>query len=275
MTGGRDSDERSMFAQEMIAMRKQCGWNQEALAAKMIVSSSTISNIESCYRAPTPDQAVLADKAFQTPGTFQRHEKHLRGIPFSAGFRPFTPHEEQARLIRIFEHSLVPGLFQIEAYAQALTKKYPETTEDVVKERVQARLQRQQILLRKEPPPPRVHALLDEQVLDRNVGGPAVMAQQMEHMAKLAQMPRIILQVISEEEAHAGLLGAFAIADTGQHPPILYKDGVLDGQVIESAEAAEELDVVFRALQADALTASVSLIKIEESAQRWNDRIAS
>lgn len=49
---------------------------------------------------------------------------------------------------------------------------------------------------------------------------------------------------------------------------------MLDGQVIESAYAAEEIDVVFRALQAEALTASASLAKIEESVQRWKDRIA-
>lgn len=269
-----DDSERNPFAQEMIAQRAARGWSQEDLAAQMFVSKSTISNIESCYRAPTPPQAVAADRVFGTPGTFQRHELNLRNVPFSVGFRPFTPYEEQARLIRIFQHSLVPGLFQIEDYAITLTKKYPETTEDMVKDRVEARLQRQTILFRETPTPPRVHALLDEQVLHRNVGGPEVMVRQMEHLAKLAQMPRVTIQVISEDEPHAGLLGAFVIADSGQPPAIIYKDGVLDGQVIESAYAAEEIDVVFRALQADALTASASLAKIEESVQRWKDRIA-
>jgi hypothetical protein len=40
-------------------------------------------------------------------------------------------------------------------------------------------MERQAILFREDPPPPRVHAILDEQVLHRNVGGPAVMAEQM------------------------------------------------------------------------------------------------
>jgi transcriptional regulator with XRE-family HTH domain len=258
----------------MIAQRHQRGWSQDELAAKMLYSGSTVSNIESCYRAPTPAQARRADEVFGTHGTFQRHERNLRDIPFSAGFRPFTPHEEQAHLIRLFEHSLMPGLFQIGDYARTLTKKYPETTEETVQERVNARLQRQAILFRETPAPPRVHALLDEQVLHRNVGGPEIMVRQMEHLAKLAQLPRITLQVIPEDEPHAGLLGAFVIADTGQAPSIIYKDGVLDGQVVESAYAAEEIDVVFRALQADALTASASLAKIEESIQRWKDQIA-
>lgn len=268
-----DDSERNPFAQEMIAQRHQHGWSQEELAAQMFVSKSTISNIEACYRAPTPAQAVAADKVFHTPGTFQRHEQNMRNVPFSVGFRPFTPYEEQAHLIRIFEHTLVPGLFQTEDYALTMTAKYPETTEDMVKERVGARLQRQAILFREAPPPPRIHALLDEQVLHRNVGGPAVTARQMEHLVELARMPRITIQIIPADESHAGLLGAFMIAGTGQAPDIIYKDGVLDGQVIESANAAEEIDVVFRALQAEALTASASLAKIEEAAQRWNDLI--
>lgn len=275
MSKDHGDEDRNLFAQEMIAHRKQRGWTQEELAARMLVSTSTVANIESCYRAPTPAQAVEADQAFETPGTFQRHERNLRDIPFSAGFRPFTPHEEQAHLIRLFEHSILPGMFQIEQYARTLTEKYPETTEDIVKERVEARLHRQAIMFRQDPPPPRVHAILDEQVLHRNVGGATVMDEQMEHLAKLARMPRIIIQVISEDEPHAGLLGAFAIADTGQCPSVVYRDGVLDGQIFESADAAEEIDAVFRTLQAETLTASASLAKIEESGQRWKDRITS
>ncbi|HEV3379929.1 MAG TPA: Scr1 family TA system antitoxin-like transcriptional regulator [Trebonia sp.] len=78
----------------------------------------------------------------------------MRGIPFSTGFRPFQTHEAAARLIKTFQHSLVPGLFQVREYARALMKAYPETTDDVVKERVEGRMQRQAILSREDPPPP-------------------------------------------------------------------------------------------------------------------------
>jgi transcriptional regulator with XRE-family HTH domain len=195
MPGGRgeDDDERSMFAEEMIAMRNQRGWTQEETAAQMLVSTSTIANIESGYRAPTPAQATKADEVFGTPGTFQRHERRMRGIPFSVGFRPFQPHEAAARL------------------------------------------------------------------LYRNVGGPAVMAQQMEHLVELAMMPRVSIQVIPADRPHAGLLGAFVVAENDQPTAIVYLDSALDGQVVESAEVAEGIDVVFRALQMEALTGSASL----------------
>ena len=273
MPSGRGENERNVFAEEMIAMRNQRGWTQGELAAKMFVSTSTIANIESEYRGPTPAQAIKADEVFGTPETFQRHERRMRGVPFSVGFRPFQPHEEAARLIRTFEHTLVPGLFQTRPYAQAILEVNPETTDRVVKGRVDGRLERQAILSREEPPPPRVHAILDEQVLYRNVGGPAVMAQQMEHLVELAMMPRVSIQVIPADRAHAGLLGAFVVAENDQPTAIVYLDSALDGQVVESAEVAEGIDVVFRALQMEALTGSASLDKMKEAAQRWKEQI--
>jgi transcriptional regulator with XRE-family HTH domain len=262
-----------MFAEEMIAMRNQRGWTQEELAARMLVSTSTIANIESGYRAPTPAQAAKADEVFGTPGTFQRHERRMRGIPFSVGFRPFQPHEAAARLLKTFEHTVVPGLFQTRAYAQAITDTYPETTAEVAKERVDGRMERQAILFREDPPPPRVHAILDEQVLSRNVGGPAVMVEQMEHLVELAMMPRISVQVVPADRPHAGLLGAFVVAETDQAPAIVYLENALDGQVVESAAKAEAMDVVFRALQMEALTGGASLNKMKEAAQRWKEQI--
>jgi Domain of unknown function (DUF5753) len=197
----------------------------------------------------------------------------MRGIPFSAGFRPFQPHEAAARLIKMFEHSLVPGLFQTRAYTQAILEVNPEATAEEVKERVDGRMDRQAILFREDPSPPRVHAILDEQVLHRNVGGPAVMAEQLEHLVELAMMPRISIQVIPAERPHAGLLGAFVIAETGQTLAIVYLDSALDGQVVESAATAEAMDVVFRALQLEALTGSASLTRMKEAAQRWKEQI--
>jgi transcriptional regulator with XRE-family HTH domain len=277
MPGGRGErgadDERSMFAEELIAMRNQRGWTQEEAAAKMLVSTSTIANIESGYRAPTPAQAVRADEVFGTPGTFQRHERRMRGIPFSVGFRPFQPHEAAARLIKTFQHSLIPGLFQTRAYAEAITETYPETTAEVAKGRVDGRMDRQAILFREDPPPPRVHAILDEQVLYRNVGGSAVMTEQLEHLFELAMMPRISIQVIPADRPHAGLLGAFVVAETDQAPAIVYLDSALDGQVVESAAKAEAMDVVFRALQMEALTGSASLTRMKEAEQRWKEQI--
>ena len=274
MPNGRgEDDERSMFAAEMIAMRNQRGWTQEETAAHMLVSTSTIANIESGYRPPTPAQAIKADEVFGTPETFQRHERRMRGIPFSAGFRPFHPYEAEARVLRMFEHSLVPGLFQTEDYAREILGIRPEATEQDVKDQVEARMSRQAILFREDPPPPRVWAVLDEHVLNRDIGNPAVMLGQVEHIAELARMPRINIQVIPAGRLHPGLRGAFVIAETEQPPAIVYLENASEGQTVEDPDMAASMTLVFDALRMEALTGSASLELFEEAIQRWKEQL--
>jgi transcriptional regulator with XRE-family HTH domain len=269
---GDEEEERSPFAAEMIAMRKQRGWTQEDLAAHMVVSVSTISNIEAGHRAPTAAQAAKADEVFDTPGTFQRHERRMRGIPFGAGFRPFQPYEAEARVLRMFEHSLVPGLFQTEDYAREVLKIRPEATEQDVKDALEARMARQAILSREDPLPPRIWAVLDQRVLDLDIGNPAVMLAQVEHLAELARMPRINIQVMPTGRLHWGVCGAFAIAETGSPPAIVYLENASDGQTVEDPDMAESMTLVFDALRMEALPGSASLKCLEEAIQRWKER---
>jgi len=110
-------------------------------------------------------------------------------------------------------------------------------------------------------------------VLYADVGGPTVMAAQMERLAELAQMPRITIQIIPNQ-AHSGLLGAFVIAEDGQQPDVVFLDTTLGGQVIESINAAETMAEMFDTLRGEALTVSASLKMIKEAAQWWKDQIA-
>ena len=80
--------------------------------------------------------------------------------------------------------------------------------------------------------------------------------------------PRISIQVIPAGTPHAGLLGAFVVAETNQPPAIVYLESAVTGQVMESADKADAIDVVFRVLQLEALTGSASLTKVKEAVQR-------
>lgn len=260
-----------MFADELKAMRAKRGWTLEDVAARIHFSRTTVVNMESGNRAPTEEQAKILDDVFETSGTFSRIERRIRGIPFSAGFRPFSPHEAAARSIRTYEHSLVPGLFQTRAYAQAVSEAHPGADESSVKEQVDARMERQAILTRDDPP--LIIALLSERVLFEDIAEPTVMAEQMDRLADLSRMPRVIIQVIPSQ-AHSGLRGAFVLAETSEAPVIVYLETAMGGQVIESPEAAEEMTILFETLRAKALTSSASLAKIEEWAQRWREQIS-
>jgi hypothetical protein len=74
----------------------------------------------------------------------------------------------------------VPGLLQTEDYARAVLSTRVGATEDEIDETVAARLVRQKILERDQPP--ELWAILDEGVLRRPVGGPDVMRGQLTHL---------------------------------------------------------------------------------------------
>jgi transcriptional regulator with XRE-family HTH domain len=272
MSSRRDPDRSALavFADELRAQRERAGLNRDELAARLNYSASLISMIESGHRSPSRDFAGRCDEVFGAPGTFARLERRLRDVPFSSGFRPFQPYENQAAALRLFEHSLIPGLLQTEAYARAVLETHPNTSAEVVEERVAARMARQVILDRDDPPPPLLWVLLDEQVLTREIGGPKVMHGQLTHLAGLARRPNITVQVIPGMGAHPGLLGAFAVAEMTGLPAIVYLETAHDGQTLEDPDVGAAMSVRFDALRTDALTGRASLSLIEKvTEERW------
>ena len=209
----RDKTALSLFADEMKAAREQRGWSQADLAERIPYSLSAIGMVEALHRAPAKDFALHLDNAFGTPGTFARLEARLRDLPFPASFRPFAAYEAEATALYVFEHSLVPGLLQTPDYARAVLATRPNTAEDEIDNLVTARLARQAILTREDPPAPLLWALLDEGALYRPVSSAEVMYEQLMYLVE-SRRPNITVQVVPYSAGgHTGLLGAFFIAD--------------------------------------------------------------
>ena len=120
----------------------------------------------------SPEAGRVCDEVFGTPGTFVRHEKAAARCAGQLGFQPF---EAAAVSLRLFEHTLIPGLLQTEAYARAVLEAHPNAGADGVEERLAARMARQAVLSREDPPPPVLWVLLDENVLIREVGNAEMM----------------------------------------------------------------------------------------------------
>ncbi len=102
---------------------------------------------------------------------------------------------ERARLFRIYEPAVVPGLLQTREYAVAVLLTFidfvraPQDAE----EGADARLERQRVLTHGDR---RFHMLLGEQTLHTNVGGAEVMAGQLEHLLGLLKLPRLRIGII-------------------------------------------------------------------------------
>lgn len=271
--GSGSAEERQLVGEEVRALRSKHGMTQDELAKRIGFSPSTVKNIESGYRAPTREQARLLDEVFDTAGTLGRWESRIRAAPISPGFRPFVAAEAEARALKSFEHTLVPGLLQTEDYARALVEVYPGLTENEVSRRVAAKLDRQSVLETEEPP--WLWAVIDEQVLHRDIGGSEVMAAQLLKLAEFARRPRVSIQVLSAGRPHTALLGGFIIAEMAQQPSVAYLDNVLHGQTVQDPVMVEMVAVVWETIRTDAFSRSGSLDLIEEGARRWTQRVAS
>jgi hypothetical protein len=83
---------------------------------------------------------------------------------------------------------LIPGLLQTAEYARALfLAQQTDTSDENIGALVAARLERQAILDRADPPD--VVELIDESVLHRLIGSPQIMHEALVHLAELSRRP--------------------------------------------------------------------------------------
>jgi transcriptional regulator with XRE-family HTH domain len=158
--------------------------------------------------------------------------------------------EAEASVISDYRLDAMPGLLQTADYAHAIVKAaVPRWVPQIVKERVDARLARQQILTRHEDPPTLL-AVIDESALHRVVGSPAVMTAQLGHLLEVSSMPNVDLRVIPYS---AGALPSgnqfiilnFKLADV---PDVVFIEGLTADLYLEDHQDVEVYNTTFRAL---------------------------
>lgn len=171
--------------------------------------------------------------------------------------------ETEASQIRTFEALLIPGLLQTADYARAVFRGGMVVDEAMIERRVQARLARQQILDREQPPT--LWAVIDEAAVAKHVGGPQVMREQLHHLVEMAARPNIGIQILPNAAgAHAAMTGAFAILSyaTAEDPELVYVEtgatGANGDLYLESPEEVARYTLRYDHVRASALGADAS-----------------
>jgi transcriptional regulator with XRE-family HTH domain len=189
-------------------------------------------------------------------------------------FETYLGLESAAVTIRTFEAQFVPGLFQTEDYARAVTRLGHQTApEPEVERRVRLRLARQDLLSRTRPP--RIWAVMDEAVLRRPVGGAAVMHSQLLRLAEAAQLPGVRLQVIPfVRGGHAAASGSFSILRFEERdlPDVVYIEQLTSAVYLDQRADVEHYLEVAEQLSGEALTPADSLRFIEQAARETRPR---
>lgn len=249
----------------LIAAMAEAGETAESLAGRIGVDPKTAQRWVNPGRVPQPRHrsrvaaALGRDVEDLWPDILRRREP--------TWLREWIEYEREARLLRWFEPSLVPGLLQTERYARAVLSWGGLMTEDEVDERTRSRMERQAVLVSRRPP--QFFAMLDESVLRRCVGDPAVMAEQCERLAALAERPHVHIQVVpASAGGHVGLAGGFILAK-GPYGEAAHLDDRLRAHVVNGQDDIDTLVAAWEALRAVALPTTQTLSLIEEAAATW------
>lgn len=180
--------------------------------------------------------------------------------------------EAEAATIRTYEPELIPGLLQTADYARAVIRAgYPGDTLDQVDRRVEVRLERQEVLTRADPPPPKISVVLNEGVLARRVGSPEVMRAQLEHLMRERDRANVVIQVLPFSTGeHPAMVGPFTMLTflDPADPGVVNVENVLGALAMEQPEEIRAFEEVWSALQARAVSPDDSRAVIKTYALR-------
>ena len=223
---------------EMRRLRAAAKLTQRDVAERLEWSPSKVIRIESGQVGlSVTDVRALAD-LYGLPEGEQRDQlvvlaRGSKRKPFAEfqdiipeDTRKFFAYEASASLIRHVQPLIVPGLLQTEDYTRALLLALGEDPK-VIDRVVESRRQRQEILDAADPP--KVFTLLDEAVLRRQVGGPAVMERQLRHLVRLSDRATVSVRVLPfAHGAQDALQGPFAHLEVpdANDPDVLFIDSM-------------------------------------------------
>ncbi|MBY8340877.1 helix-turn-helix transcriptional regulator [Streptomyces sp. KC 17012] len=268
MANGSRQAAWEFFGTELKRQREDAGLTQAELGARVFVSGAYIGQFEQAIRKPQLDIASRIDGILQTDGIFGRLCRKLIDDPRYADY--FAKAAELERLavqVCDFAPALVPGLLQTAAYSRAVTLAMnPFAPDEYIDDKVSGRLERQRIL--KSAPRPVYWVVLHEHVLRIPVGGAAVMAGQLEHVAALTRERAVVVQVLPYQAgAYAVMNGTLRLMEFEDAPPTAYTEAVYSGSLLDDPAVVQRAQSAYDLLRAAALSPEASLTMIESAAE--------
>ncbi|MFH8472784.1 Scr1 family TA system antitoxin-like transcriptional regulator [Streptomyces sp. NPDC018000] len=266
---GEPSRVRRLVGDLIRIHRVRAGLTQKDAADKLLISESLMGAVERAERIPTLELLADADGVFVAGGALKACIELIDEEKYPAKFLDWARLERQARVISAYETMLIPGLLQTEAYAYALYRsRKPAYTEDEIVRHVEARLERQAVLLR--TPPPYVGFVIEESILDRTLGGAEVLKEQLLHLLEcMGRMNHLTVQVMpSDQHTHAGLMGPMQLMCTAEGRNLVYVEAQGGDRLISRPEQVGDMFDLFGILRAQALNPWKSAEIIETKARQ-------
>lgn len=199
---------RRQLGARLRQLREAAGKTLDEVAAYLECSTAKVSRVETGRMvARTPDvrhmlalygvddalAAELLDQVHisQQPGWWAEYSHVM-----TPGLDTYVGLADAATAIDLYEATLIPGLLQTRDYMHAQAAPRSDYADVAVAERIDLRMRLNTVLTRTDPPPPRLHAVVDEAALRRGPDSQVVMRDQLRHLVEMAALPHITIQVL-------------------------------------------------------------------------------
>jgi transcriptional regulator with XRE-family HTH domain len=238
--------------------REAAGYTQAEVAEEMEWSLSKVIRIENGDVSIAPndlrpllgflkvrDRATIADlvESAKVARTRPRQRQAwYQGADFREHLtdptRKLIEYEAEANWIHSYSVFHVPGLLQVAEYSTALMESWSEElTAEQIHIRLEARRHRREAVLERVGEL-HITALLDESVLRRNMGSPAILAAELEELLRLSGLGLLALRVIqfSADVAmsyNAGFDILFLGDDGDLSNAVLYRETGTSDEILE------------------------------------------
>ena len=243
--------------------------SQEQFGEAMNMHRTTVTKVENGTRHVNTD--VLRKWCELCHVDFELYEASARlawvadASPVPAWFEDFLRAQLLAHTIRTWHMSFIPGLLQIPDYARVLYES-TGTPDELIEERVAARIDLQQQTIERRPVPVTLIAVMDEAVLHRRVGPEDIRHRQLMHLAEQGQRKHIGIQVVpASRGGNAGHVGAFTIASLEDADVMLM--GAIEDVTTDKRPAIRTGLAIFDRVRLDALSGPESLELIVKVAE--------
>lgn len=269
------------LGQFLLSLREAAGMNHERIAGLLRKSQATISKIENGYSlcnfselgamlafyGATDEQAAEAQAMWDDARQDSKRVEHSSSSP--PKYRAYIRAEADADSVRSLATEVVPGLLQTPNYAAAVHAAAHRFVDDTISYRaVETKRARQKRL--SGTGRLRLHALIDESVLRRLVGGPEVMAEQLRQLVDMAAQENVTVQVIPFElGAYGTSSGAVTIVgfSAEDDPDAVYLEYPGGGEWVENGRDVQAFGAMFADVADASLPPAASIDWIRSRAE--------
>ncbi|MFI2672473.1 helix-turn-helix domain-containing protein [Streptomyces albidoflavus] len=277
---------RLQLGRELRLLRSAAGLTSTQVVRKLICSPSKLTRLETGENAvvETADVMALCEIYGATPekrelllgyAAVTKTKKDWWQSPeyrpaINPTFKAYLGLEATAQALHTYHSEYVPGLLQSEGYARAIYQRAPGAlSPDEVERMVAVRMNRQEAMHRPEGSL-KLAVIINESVIRRQVGGPAGMRAQIEHLIERASHPAVRVQIVPFRVGiHAGMNGAFTLLKFEDALPIVYLENLGAASVVRKRGDVAQYEEAFTDLQMVAMGPEESLGMIKEAIKEF------